>query len=183
MTALEPALAAEEVVRGPDLRVSATQMAWKPFFVSLNQPLLIRATGAVRPRGEAVATGPSGIAVPESMRWSYPGAPTIVVDADHRLFDPKLPYQALIGRLCGAGECGPPFLVGSERTLCARPPYDDHLELWINHIVGPRRLLGGSTPLTMDTFDVQTRQGEYRFELSRAPAGACGSTVSRAGAD
>ena len=61
-------------------------------------------------------------------------------------------------------ECGPAFLVGDERLVCATSPHDDHLELWINHIVGPSEALEGP--------------GEYRFELSGAPSGACAPTVT-----
>jgi hypothetical protein len=79
------------------------------------------------------------------------------------------PYQALIGRLCGATECGAAFLVGDEQIVCAKSPYDDHLELWINHIVGP----------PADAFELLQRHGgEYRFELSGAPVGACAPTVT-----
>jgi hypothetical protein len=73
--------------------------------------------------------------------------------------------------LCGVKGCGPTFLVGRERTLCPEAEYGDHLELWINHIIGPRGLLGTSTPLTIDTLDIQTRIGEYRFEIASAHGG------------
>jgi hypothetical protein len=106
--------------------------------------------------------------------WSYPGARDVVVDADHRLFDGSMPYQALIGRLCGASGCSPTFLVGSERVICPLAPFDDRLELWINHIIQPAGLLGSQTPLSLDAFQLQTRRGAYRFEISRGPATACG---------
>jgi hypothetical protein len=56
---------------------------------------------------------------------------------------------------------------GDERIVCAKSPHDDHLELWMNHIVGP----------PADTSEVlQRHNGEYQFELSGAPAGACEPT-------
>lgn len=162
-------MASGEVLRGPELRVSGNQIWWKPFFVPLSQPLLIRASGEVQPRRGATATGPNGIAVPDAPRWLYPGTPDVIVDKTHKLYQRALPYHALIGRLCGVTECGPAFLVGDERIVCAKSPHDDHLELWINHIVGP----------PADTFEVlQRHNGEYRFELSGAPAGACAPTVT-----
>jgi hypothetical protein len=164
-----------EVLRGPALRVSSNQSWWKPFSVPLGQPLLIRASGEVQPRTGVSATGPEGIAVPEASQWAYPGTSDVVVGAGHKLYNRALPYQALIGRLCGTDECGSAFLVGTERTICAKSPLDDHLELWINHIVGADGRLK-AIPLAMDTFELlEGRRGEYRFEVSRAPAGACGS--------
>lgn len=169
-------MVADEVLRGPTLRVSSNQTWWKPFFVPLGQPLLIRATGNVHPRASAAATGPEGIGVPDVPQWRYPGTSDVVVDSGRKLYDRAFPYQALIGRLCGADECGPAFLVGAERAVCAKAPYDDHLELWINHIVGADGRPKGATPLATDTFELlQGRRGEYRLEFSRAPAGACGS--------
>jgi hypothetical protein len=161
-------MASGEVLRGPELRVSTNQIWWKPFFVPLSQPLLIRASGQVQPRRGATATGPSGIAVPDAPRWFYPGTPAVVVDKTHKLYQRALPYQALIGRLCGMTECGPAFLVGDERIVCAKSPHDDHLELWTNHIVAS----------SADTFEVLQGRGEYRFELYGAPAGACAPTVT-----
>ena len=168
-------MVAEEVLRGPGLRVSSNQTWWKPFFVPLGQPLLIRASGKVHPRASAAATGPEGIGVPDVPRWLYPGTSDVVVDSGRKLYDRAFPYQALIGRLCGTDECGPAFLVGGERAVCARAPYDDHLELWINHIVGADGRPKGATALATDTFELlEGRRGEYRLEFSRAPAGACG---------
>jgi hypothetical protein len=160
-------MASGEVLRGPELRVSGNQIWWKPFFVPLSQPLLIRASGEVQPRRGATATGPNGIAVPDAPRWLYPGTPEVIVDNTNKLYQRTLPYHALIGRLCGVTKCGPAFLVGDQRVVCAKSPHDDHLELWMNHIVGP----------PADTFEVRRRHnGEYQFELSGAPAGACGPT-------
>jgi hypothetical protein len=162
-------MASGEVLRGPELRVSGNQRWWKPFFVPLSQPLLIRASGEVQPRRGATATGPNGIAVPDAPRWLYPGTPDVIVDDTHKLYRRALPYQALIGRLCGVTECGPAFLVGEERIVCAKSPHDGHLELWMNHIVGP----------PADTSEVlQRHNGEYQFELSGAPAGACEPTAT-----
>jgi hypothetical protein len=168
------ALAAGRVLRHPEFRISSSQSSWKPFYVPLSEPLTIRASGEMRPRGGADPTGPNGIAV-SSPVWAYPTAREVVVDAQHPLFHPSLPYQALIGRLCGTDGCGRPFLVGTERTLCPAASRTDRLELWINHIIAPRGLLGSQTPLTLDAFTLQTRRGEYRFEVARAPVGACAS--------
>ena len=168
------ALAAGQVLRNPEFRISSSQSSWKPFFLPLAEPLLVRANGSMRPRGDAEATDPNGIVVPPGASWSYPGARDLVIDATHRLFDSRLPYQALIGRLCSQSACGDPFLVGAERVVCPSSTYNDRLELWVNHIISPKGLLGTQTPLTLNAFDLQTRQGEYRFEVSRAPLGACG---------
>ena len=169
-------MVAEEVLRGPALRVSGNQTWWKPFSVPLGQPLLIRASGHVHPRASATATGPEGIGVPDVPQWRYPGTSDVIVDSARKLYDRAFPYQALLGRLCGIDECGPAFLVGAGRAVCAKAPYDDHLELWINHIVGPDGRPKGATPLATDTFELlEGRRGEFRLEFSRAPAGACGS--------
>jgi hypothetical protein len=168
-------LEAGRTLRNPEFTISSSQSSWKPFFVPLSVPLLIRASGSMQPRGGADPTGPTGIVVPKVPQWSYPGARDVTVDAEHRLYDPSFPYQALIGRLCSSSSCGNPFLVGTERVICPVPPNTDRLELWINHIISPAGLLGSQTPLTLDAFDLQTRRGSYRFEIARAPAGACGS--------
>jgi hypothetical protein len=127
----------------------------------------------MQPRGGVEPTGPRGIVVPAVAQWSYPGARDVTVDSTHRLFDPSLPYQSLIGRLCAADSCGEPFLVGTERIVCPDARFANRLELWINHIIRPAGLLGSQTPLTLDAFDLQTRRGQYQFEVSRAAAGAC----------
>ena len=62
----------------------------------------------------------------------------------------------------------------TERVICPSATHNNRLELWMNHIISPAGLLGTQTPLTLDAFDLQTRQGEYRFEVSRAPLGSCG---------
>jgi len=168
------ALAAGQTLRNPGFVISASQSTWKPFFVPLSSALVIRSSGSMQPRGGAASTGPLGIVVPPGTAWSYPGDRDLKVDNEHRLLNPTLPYQALIGRLCGQTECSAPFLVGTQHTICPMPGFADRLELWINHIIGPNGLLGSNTPLTLDTLTVQARRGEYRFELTRAPSSACG---------
>lgn len=168
------ALAAGQTLRSPGFVISSSQSTWKPFFVPLSKGLVIRSSGSMQPRGGAESTGPLGIAVPPGAAWSYPGDRDLTVDADHRLLDPALPYQALIGRLCGQADCTAPFLVGTEHTICPLPQFADRLELWVNHIIGPVGLLASKTPLTLDTLTLQARRGEYRFELMRAPSSACG---------
>lgn len=158
----------------PEFVISSRQGAWKPFFVPLGQPLRIRAVGEVRPGENVAGTDPDGIVVPNVASWSYPGTSQVVVDREHPLFDPRFPYQALIGRVCGPSECGPTVFVGRERTICAPPALRDHLELWINNIPTPRGLIGQTMPLTLHTLGVQTRSGEYRFNLTAMPAAACG---------
>ena len=168
------ALEAGQTLRNPEFVISSSQSSWKPFFVPLSSPLLLRASGSMRPRGSVEATGPRGILVPSNAAsWSYPGTRDLVVDATHRLYDPSLPYQGLIGRLCGTDACDSPFLVGTEHVICPTPPFTDRIELWTNHIIGPAGLLGTQTPLTLDALELQQRSGSYRFEISRSPAGAC----------
>ncbi len=165
-----------ETVHRPEFVVTSSQTSWKPIFLPMDAPLLIRASGDMRPRESAQATGPDGIPVSGSS-WSYPGSHTTAVDAEHPLFEPSMPYQALIGRMCGAESCGKPFLVGHERTVCPSSPYADHLELWINLVTSPPGLLGSQTPLTMQTLDLQTRLGAYSFVVSRGDAGQCASAA------
>jgi hypothetical protein len=167
-------LAAGQTLHNPGFVISSSQSTWKPFFVPMSMALVIRSSGSMQPRGGSESTGPLGITVPRGIAWSYPGDRDLKVDDEHRLLDPALPYQSLIGRLCGQAECGPPFLVGTEHTICPLPQFSDRLELWINHIIGPSGLLGSSTSLTLDTLALQARRGEYRFELTRAPSSACG---------
>jgi hypothetical protein len=167
------ALDAGQTLRNPEFVISSSQSSWKPFFLPLTSPLRLRASGSMQPRGGVEATDPRGIVVPNAATWSYPGTRDVVVDGEHRLYDPSLPYQGLIGRLCGSAGCSVPFLVGSEYVICPTPPFSDRLELWINHIIGPAGLLGRQTPLTLDALELQQRRGSYRFEISRAPATAC----------
>jgi hypothetical protein len=111
--------------------------------------------------------------VPEQSRWVYPGTSDLVVDGQNRLYDSRFPYQALIGRLCGSQGCGQAFFVGREHTICATSGYSDRLELWINHIMRPESMLGTQLSVSMEALEMQGRRGEYRFEVSRAPASAC----------
>jgi hypothetical protein len=161
------------ILRKPEFSVSSSQTSWKPFFLPMGEPLLIRASGEMQPTGSASTTGPDGMVVPDVPVWVYPGTTDVIVDSARKLFSGGLPYQALIGRVCGVKDCGPTFLVGREHLICPQPEYDDHLELWINHIIGPSGLLGSGTPLTLDTLGSEARRGVYRFEVASAPAG-CG---------
>ena len=156
----------EQPLKDPAFSVSSRQNSWKPFFLPMDRAFVIRASGQMQPLERVRATGPNGIEVPPNVpRWTYPGAKNVVVDADHVLLEKGLPYQALIGRLCGPKECGDPFLVGAERTICPSARYNERIELWINHIVpqtSERHL-----PFASLTF--QSRRGEYRFEIASAP--------------
>lgn len=160
-------LSSGQTLHKAEFSISAAQSFWKPFFLPLHQPLTLRASGQFLPGGAARATGPDGIAVPNASFWSYPGAPGLVIDADHRLIFPDFPFQALIGRLCSASTCGEPFLVGHEHTICPSPQFNDHLELWVNRIVGPPGMLGDLTPMVFETLDAQARRGTFKFEVSK----------------
>jgi hypothetical protein len=159
----------------PEFVVSSRQGAWKPFFVPLGGALRFQATGQVRPSGNLRATGPEGIAVTDPTWWSYPGTSAIVVDVSHPLYVPDVPYQALIGRVCGASNCGAPFFIGRERTICAAEDLQDRLEVWINNTVAPKGMMEQRMPLTLQVFDLQARTGEYRFSLTGASRAACGN--------
>ena len=163
------ALDAGQVLKESSFIVSSRQTSWKPFFLPLDRALVIRSSGYMQPREAVLGTDPNGIVVPEGRQWSYPGANSVVIDAGHALFDPRLPYQALIGRLCSAKTCSDAFLVGTERTICPTA-LDERLELWVNHIVQPT----GTRQFNLDVLAFQSRRGEYRFEVSKAAAGACG---------
>ena len=156
----------------PEFVISSSQRGWKPFFLPLDRPLRIRATGAMRPAPTASPTGPEGIVVPAGPTWRYPGT-QVIVDADHPLFEPSTPYQALIGRVCGPSACGPIFVVGRDQTICAPTGYQDRLELWINHVVPSESVLSRNTSLTMATFDFQTRYGAYQFTVAPGSESAC----------
>lgn len=156
----------DQPLKDPGFTISSRQNSWKPFFVPMDRAFVIRASGQMQPLERVRATGPNGIIVPDVDRWTYPGAKAVVIDADHVLLEASLPYQALIGRLCGPKECGPPFLVGTERTICPSARYNERLELWINHIV-PRTSDRRNLPFANLTF--QSRRGEYRFEIASAP--------------
>jgi hypothetical protein len=155
----------EAPLKDPGFSISSRQNSWKPFFLPMDRAFVIRATGQMQPIERVRATGPGGIEVPRGTKWSYPGARSVVVDTDHVLLEPSLPYQALIGRLCGPKECGDAFLVGAERTICPSPKYSERLELWINHIV-PRT---ADRHLPFANLSFQSRRGEYRFEIASAP--------------
>ena len=156
----------EQPLKDPGFSVSSRQNSWKPFFLPMDRAFVIRASGQMQPLERVRATGPNGIEVPANApRWTYPGAKTVVVDADHVLLEKSLPYQALIGRLCGPKECGDPFLIGAERTICPSTRYNERIELWINHIV-PR---ASERHLPFASLTFQSRRGEYRFEIASAP--------------
>jgi hypothetical protein len=101
-----------------------------------------------------------------------------VVDANHPLYVLDVPYQALIGRVCGSSRCGAPFLIGRERTVCAAEDLQDRLEVWINNTVAPKGLMEQAMPLTLQVFDLQARTGEYRFSLTGASRSACGNAAA-----
>ena len=166
-------LAAGQTLDRPEFVISSSQNGWKPFFLPLDRPLRIVAFGEMRPQGGAGSTDPGGMVVPTPAGWTYPGTRDVSVDRNHRLFEPSLPYQALIGRVCGSAGCAPPFLVGRERTICAEPDYRDRLELWVNYIVSPPGMLERGTPLAMSAFSLQARSGGYRFVVTAQPESAC----------
>jgi hypothetical protein len=156
----------QQPLKDPGFTVSSRQNSWKPFFLPMDRAFVIRATGQMQPLERVRATGPNGIEVPSNTpRWTYPGTKTVVIDADHVLLDKSLPYQALIGRLCGPKECGEPFLIGAEKTICPSTRFNERIELWINHIVP--RTSDRHLPFANLTF--QSRRGEYRFEIASAP--------------
>jgi hypothetical protein len=156
----------EQPLKDPGFSVSSRQNSWKPFFLPMDRAFVIRASGQMQPLERVRATGPNGIEVPaNASRWTYPGAKNVVIDADHVLLEKGLPYQALIGRLCGPKECGDPFLIGAERTICPSTRYNERIELWINHIV-PRT---SERHLPFASLTFQSRRGEYRFEIATAP--------------
>jgi hypothetical protein len=153
-------------LKDPAFSVSSRQNSWKPFFLPLDRAFVIRATGQMQPQERVRATGPGGIEVPpNASRWMYPGTKTVMIDAEHVLLEKGLPYQALIGRLCGPKECGEPFLIGTERTICPSTRYNERIEMWINHSV-PK---ASDRHLPFANLTFQSRRGEYRFEIANAP--------------
>jgi hypothetical protein len=166
------ALDAGETLDWPEFTVTSGQNAWKPFFLPLDRPLRIRASGQMRPQQNLDPTGPDGIRVTAAL-WSYPGSGDITIDADHPLFAPGLPFQALIGRVCGRGSCSAPFLVGREHVVCADEAHRDRLELWLNQIVERQGLLGQDIPMSLSALQRQQRVGSYRFTVASAPQSAC----------
>jgi hypothetical protein len=161
-------LSSGQPLRKAEFSISSAQSYWKPFFLPLDQPLTLHASGQFLPGGSARATGPEGFSVPNSAFWSYPGASGLVVDAEHQLIFKEFPFQALVGRLCSAATCDQPFLVGREHTICPNPQFNDHLELWVNRIVGPPGMLGDLMPIVFETLDAQARRGAFKFEVTRA---------------
>ena len=159
-----------EVLKSSTFSVSSRQNAWKPFFLPLDRPLHIRASGEMSPYERTKGTGPEGIDVPAVPSWTYPGTKSVVIDSEHPLIVRSLPYQALIGRLCSAAGCGEPFLVGRERIVCPDSRYTERLELWINHIIAR----SGDLQVPFADLTFQGRRGEYQFDVSNAPPGACG---------
>ena len=160
------ALDAGQTLKESGFIVSSRQTSWKPFFLPLDRALVIRATGYMQPREAVLGTDPNGIAVPDGRPWTYPGANSVAVDSAHSLFDPRLPYQALIGRLCSATTCSDAFLVGTERTICPTS-LDERLELWVNHIVQPT----GTRQFNIDVLAFQARRGEYPFRSVEGRSG------------
>jgi hypothetical protein len=155
------------VLKRADFRISSSQTYWKPFFVPLDAPVMIRASGTITSGPTVPDTGPEGAPLPESLARNGLGM--------HGLYEPALPYHALIGRLCNEQSCGRPFLVGRQQTICPSDRYDHHIDLWVNRIMTPPGLLDDQTPLTLKMFELQARDGEYAFEVTGAPAGSCSS--------
>jgi hypothetical protein len=143
-----------------EFRVTSSQTFWKPFFLPLDQSLVIRGAGLIDPNTRTRSVGPDGTDVPL-------GAEGMV------LLYPALPYAGLVGRLCGTDTCGEAFLIGRERVLCASSSDTRHLELWINHLAPIPGLLDRAMPMTFEMFELQTRNGEFSFTVAAAPDGAC----------
>lgn len=169
------AMAEGRVLRNPDYNLSSGQTFWKPFFVPMGGPFILRAAGLIEGSGRAPSTGPDGAEITEEARWWNPAPGGTAASArTGQLYLEGLPYQALLGRLCGTEACGEPFLVGRERLVCPTDSYTDRVELWINHVIVSPRMLDRQTPLTFEMFELQTRRGGYTFEVAPASAGACG---------
>ena len=155
-----PALAPGTVMRKPEFRIASSQTFWKPFFLPLDQPLQIRASGTINVRGVRAGITPAGIA-----------KPPVVDDPGSHLFAPELPYGALIGRLCRVDACDAPFVIGRERTICPREAGGRHLELWINHLISLPKPEDPNRPPTFHIFEWQGRSGEFTFELEGTRSG------------
>jgi hypothetical protein len=153
------------VLKRPEFRVTSSQTYWKPFFVPLDTPVVIRAFGEIASGPTAPRTGPDGSPLPEPLAEDGLGM--------HGLYEPSLPYHALIGRLCGENSCSRPFLVGRQRTVCPNEQYDHHIELWLNRVMTPPGMLDAQMPMTYKMFDLQARSGEYEFEVAGASPTAC----------
>jgi hypothetical protein len=148
------------VLRKPEFRIASSQAFWKPFFLPLDQPLLVRASGAMEVRGIRAPIGPAGI--PE---------PPAIADALTQLYAPELPYGALIGRLCRDDACDPPFVIARERAICPQQSSGRHLELWINHLITVPRPEDPRRPPTFHIFEWTGRSGEFSFEIEAMAAG------------
>jgi hypothetical protein len=155
-----PALAPGTVMRKPEFRIAASQTFWKPFFLPLDQPLVVRASGSIEVRNIRAPIGPVGIATP-------PGSD----DPRSQLYAPTLPYGALLGRLCRVDVCDPPFVIGRERTICPKEAGGRHLELWINHWILLPKPDDHNRPPTFHIFEWQGRSGEFTFEIEGARSG------------
>jgi hypothetical protein len=160
-----PALTPGSVMRKPEFRIANSQTFWKPFFLPLDQPLVIRAAGTIQARGVRTPLTPDGMSTPPSMAD---------VRTETELYAPSLPYGALIGRLCRVESCSEPFVIGKERTICPREAGGRHLELWINHVITLPRPTDPNRPPSFHIFEWQNRSGEFTFEIESARAG-CGS--------
>jgi hypothetical protein len=158
-----PALAPGSVLRKPEFRIAASQTFWKPFFLPLDQPLAIRASGNIEVRGVRAPIAPVGIATAPSG-----------TDPRSQLYAPDLPYGALLGRLCRVDVCDPPFVIGRERTICPREAGGRHLELWINHLISLPKPDDPNRPPTFHIFEWQGRSGEFTFEVEGVRTG-CGT--------
>jgi hypothetical protein len=154
-----PPLAPGSVLRKPEFRIAASQAFWKPFFLPLDQPLVIRGSGWIQVRNVRGMIGPVGIAPPAR------GEPL------SQLYVPGLPYGALIGRLCRVDVCDAPFVIGRERTICPSEAGGRHLELWINHFILIPKPDAANRPPTFHIYEWQGRSGEFTFELEGARAG------------
>jgi hypothetical protein len=168
------ALAAGEVLSKPEFTLSSGLTFWKPFFLPMGGPFVIRASGRIESTSGRPATTPDGVTIPDDRRWWTTDEETGTTGREARLYLESVPYQALIGRVCGAGGCGEPFVVGRERVICPAAPYNDRVELWINRVIAAPGMLDNQTPLTFEMFDLQTQRGGYRFDVAPAPAGVCG---------
>ena len=155
-----PALAPGSVMRKPEFRIAASQTFWKPFFLPLDQPLAIRASGAIEVRGVRAPIQPVGIATTPAGN-----------DPRSQLYAPNLPYGALLGRLCRVDVCEPPFVIGRERTICPREAGGRHLELWINHLISLPKPDDPNRPPTFHIFEWQGRSGEFTFEVESVRTG------------
>lgn len=161
------ALAAGRVIRKQNFVVSSRNLDWAAYFFPVDKPFRIKAWGEMQPMKQSrYISDPSG--------WH---GDTPFLNNVNDLVLPKVPYQALIGRLCDVDEsCTEPFLVGAGKTVCPDRRHLDHLELWFNEH-GHRGLDNQFVKLNQLSRP-QDRWGEYRFEVSSAPVGSnCPSSI------